>query len=325
MLSDQNTYLKFIKSLRIEEIIGLVFILPTLLIRLYSLSGLSHSNEIQSMGSEEDLWWIGFISILIIWFYTALRIKPETKTFKVIRDFAPFLFVIAIFANIQIFIFLINPHDFHFVLAELEAWMFGLQPTVWLEKFTHPILTEWFSFSYMSFYWITLVLLIVLYSKKQEEAFRTTMFTMIISYYLGFVGYLLFPAASPYLVIPDLYSVDIWENSSYLSKAVRAVVELSPERTRDAFPSMHNSITLLTMIMAWRYKRVIFWLLLPLALSLPIATLYLRYHFAVDIIAGVGITFLAMYIAPLLENWWSEVQKGQGLLQRTEKSMEVEA
>lgn len=316
---------QWIISLRIEEIIALLFILPTLMLRLYSFSGLSQSEAFQSVGKDENIWWIGVISLLIIWFFAALWFNSENKTFMVIRDFAPFLFVIAIFANIHLFIYLVNPHDFHFDLVNLEKWIFGYQPTVGMEAFYRPILTEWFAFSYMSYYWTTLILLIVLYNMKDKKAFRVTMFTMIISYYLGFLGYIIFPSASPYLVIPDLYSVDIWKDTSYFSHAVRAIVNLSPERTRDAFPSMHNSITLLTMIMAWRYKRSIFWIFLPLAISLPLATLYLRYHFAVDILAGVGVTIAALYISPPLENWWREFQGGSEMKVRPEESMEFKA
>ncbi|MCF7824045.1 MAG: phosphatase PAP2 family protein [Candidatus Marinimicrobia bacterium] len=310
-------------SLRIEEVIALVFIIPTLMIRVYAFLDLSDDQSLPGMGRDENLWWIALISILTIWFFAALLSRAENKIFKVMRDFAPFLFVIAIFANIQVLIYYVNPHDFHFALQDLEQWIFGNQPTVRLERIVHPLLTEWFAFSYMSYYWITLVLLIMLYVNKQEIAFRKTMFTMIISYYLGFLGYVLFPAASPYLVIPHQYTVDIWKNTSVCSELAQWIVSLSPVRTRDAFPSMHNSITLLTMIMAWRYHRPLFWVFLPLAISLPVATLYLRYHFAVDVLAGVGVTFLALYLSPLLESWWTGVQSERENLQGVDESMDI--
>lgn len=134
------------------------------------------------------------------------------------------------------------------------------------------------------------------------------MVTMMISYFIGFISYIIFPASSPYLVIPELYQVDIWKDTSFVSWLTYNIVDLSPPRVRDAFPSMHNAIVLLTMIMAWRYHRTFFWIQLPLAISLPFATVYLRYHYAVDIIGALPLVAVGLYISPRLEHKWRQVQ-----------------
>ncbi|MEA3286604.1 MAG: phosphatase PAP2 family protein [Candidatus Marinimicrobia bacterium] len=302
----------YLQTLRIEEVIGLIFILPTLLITIYANLYFFLDETQRSVKLEGGLWRIGITIILVIWFYGFLWFRPDRKMVRWIRDFGPFLFVIAIYTNLHDTIHFINPNDVHYALAAMDEWIFGVQPTVWAEQFYHPRLTDWLSFAYMNYYWITLILVFWLYWKQRYPEFRNIMLTMIISYFIGFFGYVLFPAASPYLVIPDLYSIDIWKGTSLVSESMQAIVRLSPDRARDAFPSLHNAITLLTMIMAWRYNKLIFWTLLPIAISLVVATVYLRYHFVVDILAGFLVTFIALYISPKLDNSWHAYQKRQG-------------
>jgi membrane-associated phospholipid phosphatase len=226
-----------------------------------------------------------------------------------VRDFGPYIFVIAIYTNLHDTIHFINPHDVHYALAAIDAWMFGVQPSVWAERFYHPWLTDWFSLAYMNYYWITLILVFWLYWRGRTREFRTIMLTMIITYYIGFFGYVLFPAASPYLVIPDLYSIDIWKGTSLVSASIQEIVSLSPDRARDAFPSLHNAITLLTMVMAWRFNKYFFWIFLPIAVSLPLATIYLRYHFFIDIVGGVIAMLVAYYLSPAIDRWWIQKQR----------------
>ncbi len=247
--------------------------------------------------------------LFIVYFYTSIIYRANNKAFQLFRDFVPFLFVLIIFFNLQDAIFLINPHDIHHTLARLDGKLFGIQPSVWAEQFYSPRLTDWLALSYLNYYVMTLILLGLLYLKKQYESFRIVMLTMMISYFIGFVGYLIFPASSPYLVIPELYHIDIWKDTSFISWLTYTIVDMSPHRVRDAFPSMHNAIALLTMIMAWRYHRTFFWIQLPLAISLPFATVYLRYHYVVDIIGAIPVIMVALYISPLLERKWQNYQK----------------
>lgn len=255
-------------------------------------------------------------------FYSGLYLKVWAGRLQMMRDFAPFLFILVIYFNIQDVIYLFNPEDIHYRLLDWDNFLFGIQPTVWIEQFYHPRLTDWFALTYLNYYIITLVLLFILYRKARLNHFRTVMVTMMISYYIGFVCYLFFPASSPYLVIPHYYAFDIWENTSFISWLTYTLVDLSPHRVRDAFPSMHNGIVLLTMIMAWRYHRTYFWIQLPLAISLPMATIYLRYHYAVDLIAALPVIGFALVLTPWLEEKWQAYQQHLFSIEKTSQVLE---
>jgi len=297
---------RFVSRFRIDEIISLAFVCLGILAPL-ALYFLAESFSIERADLIDNL--ISALLTLIFMLSFLWLISSFPQRTLILRDFAPFLFIIAIYLRIHDLILLLNPEDFHFALADLEALLFGVQPTVWMEQYYHPVLTDWFAVAYMHYYLVTLTLVIMLYVQNRSAAFRKLMLTMMMTYYLGFMGYLLFPAASPYLVMPEAYSVDVWANTGFPSRLLQWIVSLSPSRARDAFPSLHNAITFLTLLAAWRYSRPFFWIQLPFALSLSLATVYLRYHFVLDIFAGLLVVSAAIYVAPILENWWLQKQE----------------
>lgn len=299
--------------LRVEEFLGLIFIIPGV-IAPFLLIQINSNHSLAEQVLQLHLFHAAITLVAVLGFIMAIQRYPEST--RQLRDFAPFLLVIAIYLQHDDLILLFNPKDIHTALLRLDLSIFGFEPSVWAERFYHPRLTDWFALSYMHYYVVTLFLLIVLYVKGRQKPFRIIMSTMMVTYYIGFLGYLIFPAESPYLTIPERYSVDIWHNTGFLSDWVRSIVNLSPERSRDAFPSLHNAITLLTLVFAWRYSRLFFWIQLPFGLSLVMATLYLRYHYAVDIIAGFLVTVAALQLTPLLEAWW--IQKQSRLSQKIE-------
>ncbi len=297
---------RLLYSLRIEELVGLILITFTLIFASFSNLYIFKNHLFQSQNFALNIARLLISAIFIYLFYHSIRYRSEHKVFKIFRDFGPFLFVLVIYFNLQDAIFILNPDDIHHTLARLDEKLFGIHPSVWAEQFYRPWLTDWFALSYLNYYVMTLILLGLLYLKNQHGTFRIVMLTVMISYFIGFVAYIFFPASSPYLVISDQYQVDIWKDTSVISWLTYTIVDLAPHRVRDAFPSMHNAIVLLTIIMAWRYHRIFFWVQLPLAFSLPFATVYLRYHFVVDIMGAIPVIAVALYLSPRLELKWQE-------------------
>ena len=298
-----------LQALRMEEVIGLLLIAFAVLFASFSNLYMFMSDLPESQNLATNIARILASTLFTFLFYRSIVVHAPNQGFQVFRDFAPFIFILVIYFNLQDAIFILNPGDIHHTLVQMDERLLGLQPTVWAEKLYHPRLTDWFSFTYLNYYLMTPILLGLLYVNKRHEHFRIVMVTMMISYFIGFVSYIIFPASSPYLVIPELYAVDIWKDTSFFSWLTYTIVDMSPHRVRDAFPSMHNAIVLLTMIMAWRFHRKFFWIQLPLAISLPFATVYLRYHYVVDIIGALPVVALALYISPLFEQKWRQAQK----------------
>ncbi|MCF7807672.1 MAG: phosphatase PAP2 family protein [Candidatus Marinimicrobia bacterium] len=303
-----------IQSLRIEEIIFLVFLIPSILITLRANWYFYMSSTESSVKIEGGIWRIIVTLLLMIWFYWYLWFKPEKRVFKFIRNVAPFIFAIAIYTNLHDTIHFVNPNDIHFQLNAIDEWMFGVSPTVWAEKFYHPALTDWLSFAYMNYFWITVILVMFMYYKNEDRQFRTVMLTMMLCYYGGYMLYILFPAAPPRLALADLYSINIFKGTSLITDSARKVVNISASSARGAFPSLHCTITFLTLGMAWRFHKVLFWIFLPIGISLIIATVYLRHHYIIDIYAGLFLCMAVWWVTPRIDTWWRSYQQKRGIV-----------
>jgi membrane-associated phospholipid phosphatase len=69
---------------------------------------------------------------------------------------------------------------------------------------------------------------------------------------------------------------------------------------RDAFPSGHVSAALLSVHYMFRFMPRLAWCALPAVFFMIFATLYLRYHYAADILAGGMLAALCALLAPRL-------------------------
>jgi membrane-associated phospholipid phosphatase len=59
------------------------------------------------------------------------------------------------------------------------------------------------------------------------------------------------------------------------------------------------AISFVVWLYAYRNSKKLFWILSPLILSLWLSTLYLRYHYLIDVVAGLILAPLSF----LLANW----------------------
>ena len=74
---------------------------------------------------------------------------------------------------------------------------------------------------------------------------------------------------------------------------------------RAAFPSLHSAVSSLSLVYAWRYCRRFFPILLAFVIPLLVATVYLRHHWVVDLLAGVLLVPWVLWITPRFERWWN--------------------
>ncbi len=67
----------------------------------------------------------------------------------------------------------------------------------------------------------------------------------------------------------------------------------------DAFPSGHTAVALVSLFYAGKFReRVLFGILVPCVAALIVSTVYLRYHYVIDVIAGIALAAVTIFIAP---------------------------
>jgi membrane-associated phospholipid phosphatase len=170
-----------------------------------------------------------------------------------------------------------------------------------------PFLAAFLYVAYSMYYFLPLVLGGFLWSRDVATA-RRYIFTLSVCFYVSYAGYFTVPAYGPRTALADRNRVPL-ETSAVARVISKTINEL--EHTKlDAFPSGHTMITVAVLIVAWRRARRLFWFLLPVALLLIASTMYCRYHYFVDVIAGVVLAFATV---PLGDRLYERMRRSAAL------------
>src|SRR4051812_13599073 len=85
----------------------------------------------------------------------AARAQVARFAGRMIYDWAPFIICYLVYENLQVMTKLIHHgRVFDAEVAAFDRWLFGLQPSLWLQKIANPWLTDYMSFAYGSYFYV---------------------------------------------------------------------------------------------------------------------------------------------------------------------------
>jgi membrane-associated phospholipid phosphatase len=231
-----------------------------------------------------------------------------------------YLIIIFIFKEIYLMVHPIHPTDYDQVFISVDKWMFGVNPTQWMARFAHPLLTEVLQIAYFSYYILFIILGVELYRRHATRDFDKAAFLIVYGFYLSYIGYFALPGVGPRFTLHDFSALDTELPGVFLTNALRSIInagESIPQIhdravdfvQRDVFPSGHTQLTIIVMALGFRYRLRARWLLLSLGSLLVLATVYLRYHYVIDLIAGALLALVTFWTGDRLEVWWGRIRQ----------------
>jgi hypothetical protein len=195
--------------------------------------------------------------------------------------------------------------------AQLYAFdlrVFGVEPAEAWDRFVAPGTTEWFAFFYYGYFFlIALHVLPLLGAAKSGPFLARFSFGFIWLYCVGHALYTFVPAYGPYsFLAPQLHHT--LEGSFWWPLVKKAVESVDGGARTDVFPSLHTAMPTHLSIFSFQHRdRMPFkltWLPLSLFTTQIIgATMFLRWHYLVDICAGVALAVSAILVADLALKW----------------------
>ncbi len=195
--------------------------------------------------------------------------------------------------------------DYDHALIAADRFLLGVDPTRWLERLYWPPLVEWSQWVYTSFFFIPVSLGIYLCLRRRLQHFEEAIGAATLGFYTSYLGYFFVPAIGPrYWVEHDAPLQGLW-----FTDRLRASLDSLELCMRDCFPSGHVEVTLIVLFFAWKYGRPLFWFLLPIGLTMVFATVYLRYHYVVDVLAGAALAGIVVPAASACYRRWEEVRR----------------
>lgn len=245
--------------------------------------------------------------VFFLWFSQGLRQKTGDALWRVMgkrllvagRDWLPVLGLIQSYGLMGAFLERPYVADQDVLLARIDRWMFfGHDPTVLAEKLVTPLLSEWAAACYVSYAFVYPLVLGAVYMLRPPRAFHELTFAVCFTLASGYILYTLVPATGPMFTRTYSVSLDLY----YTAWAKEQLMDAT-RIPRDCFPSLHTASSLVLLWGALRHVRKLGLVLAPVVLSIPLACVYLRYHYAIDVVAGVGLALAAIVLAKRLHIW----------------------
>jgi membrane-associated phospholipid phosphatase len=238
----------------------------------------------------------------------------RSRVGQVVHAFFPGVAVVASFAVLGPVIEVANPTRWDDTLAHADAVLFPALSAAWHGALGRPAwLTDVASMAYMTFYAIPFTMGVALYRRGDLRAFNRLTFGVAAACLGCYVMYFLVPALGPR--VPQAVEVEVL-GGGRVSALVRAFIHAAEKNPLDAFPSGHTALPMVELGLVWRS--------LP-RWRVPVATLigmivfstvYLSYHYVIDVVAGAAFAAVMIVVAPRLERVFERL--GEGGLPRAE-------
>jgi membrane-associated phospholipid phosphatase len=200
---------------------------------------------------------------------------------------------------------LVRPDSVDDHLLALDTALFGVTPSLWLEGLCNErVIIEWFSFCYFSYFFLCGGYIIaVLWLVRPGP--HTAVFSIgsMSCMFLGHLGYLAVPGYGPIVHLAHAFEQPL--AGGFFWGCVTATVQMGGAM-KDIFPSLHTTLPTWFALFAWHAARTNRRWLGPaivtsfLALNIIASTMILRWHYAVDVIAGLALALTVGLAAPRL-------------------------
>ncbi len=261
-------------------------------------AGLTHLAVLEHSGVLLRMGIVALVPVLIATLRG--RTPNPSRALQVLFDYYVIACVVVIFDGLGPLIRAVNPVDKDVHLIAFDRWLFGTDPSVALERFATPLLSDVLTFFYSLYYFHPIVLgtLVLLDDRERpaaERDFSRYAFTMVFVFFVSYVGYFLVPAVGPRFTITHAGPLP----RGAVSRVIDDTLNVLESNKRDCFPSGHTMVVIAVLLEAARRSKKTFWLFLPFAVGLLMATVYCRYHYVADVLAGFTLAFVTVPVG----NW----------------------
>jgi membrane-associated phospholipid phosphatase len=200
------------------------------------------------------------------------------------RHWYPHLFFLFCFEELGHLVHLVSPGWRDAKLIAFDYWLTGVHPAIWLEQFATPARNDFMQFAYITYFTYLLALGGILYYRKDWRGYWSVMTYSAVAYAIGYVIAIFFPIESPWFSMAGSWHGELRGGPF---TALIGFIEHYGRVRGAAFPSEHVAGSFAALWGAWRHRRWLFWVMLPLVLCMCVSTVYGRYHYVADIFGGM--------------------------------------
>ena len=180
------------------------------------------------------------------------------------------------------------------------AWEFAVMGTdvcLWMNQFVNPWLTEWMMFAYVIYVPLLLIVALICLKSAGPRAATDYLLNLSLGNMVCFTGFILFPVAGPMVHYPEQFTAPL---NGWFFTWCGEWMRSNAHYPGGCLPSPHCAASTVMLVMVYRYRRGLFFALLPIVLTIYVSTVYGRYHYASDSVAGIAAAVIVLKLSPLV-------------------------
>jgi hypothetical protein len=188
-------------------------------------------------------------------------------------------------------------------LLKFDLRVFHVEPSLAWDKFVTPVTTEWFAFFYFGYFFLlsahVLGLMLAARNKFHLAHFAMGIFLLFCT---GHIIYMIVPGYGPYWYLGAQFQHELTGGTFW--HLVQQTVQAGGAQ-KDIFPSLHTAAPTYFALFSFRHRKSApykySWIFVAFcATQIICATMFLRWHYLVDIFAGITLATFACIVGEIL-------------------------
>jgi hypothetical protein len=212
----------------------------------------------------------------------------------------------ATFAQLDLVLPSITRHNYDAQIFAFDLRVFGVEPALAWDRWVTPATTEWFSFFYFGYFFLIAAHVLTVTLAVREPRLRHEFVLLVtLVFGLGHLSYTLVPGFGPFRELAPAFEHRL--DGPVFWRCVTHAVGAGGART-DIFPSLHTAVPTALSLFSLRHRqRKPYGALMPITVfatpQIILATMFLRWHWLADVLAGVTLAGVAYVLSSGLAAW----------------------
>jgi membrane-associated phospholipid phosphatase len=221
---------------------------------------------------------LGIMAGLYVW-----NRYSSKQTITILRNVMPLALVIHFYPETYFLNHCIFPDYLDAAVIRCDQQLFGCSLST---RFSEVMPFAWFNelmnLAYISYFFAILIVIGYFLFYNKYIAYRSA-FILLCSFFVYYALFIVFPTEGP-----QFYEFNYPDVLPAFGPARKLLLFFHTvgERSTGAVPSSHVGIMVIYMCLLWQYGRRLFWWILPFSFLLVLSTVYIRAHYAIDVLLG---------------------------------------
>jgi hypothetical protein len=210
----------------------------------------------------------------------------------------------------------VSPHSLDADILAFDLRTFGYEPSIAWDRFVTPRTTEWFAFFYFGYFFLLCAhVLPIMFAAKNRVRIAHFALGICMVFCTGHILYMIVPGWGPYHHLAGQFAHPL--EGGLFWRLVKATVDAGGAQ-KDIFPSLHTAAPTYFAVYSFIHRRAFpFRLTWPImafsATQIILATMFLRWHYLVDIFAGITLATTAAVLSHRIVTWETARREAAGV------------